>query len=130
MQAENEICLAEKAFLTIDKVRCYNCHILGHYSNKCPIKRFKKKQQEVQLVEVPIDAQIITYPVADDDDAKEELYYFALDAQRVSVKDISEHLCSLTTGSEIQDVSVELKAISELKGSLTVDVDSGNDKRE
>ena len=32
-----------------------------------------------------------------------------------------KHLCALTTGSEIQDVLVELKAISELKGFLTTE---------
>ena len=35
-----------------------------------------------------------------------------------------KHLCALTTGSEIQDVLVELKAISELNGSLTTECET------
>lgn len=51
-----------EAFVSIDKVRCYNCKKFGHYSNKCPLKKKSNnrfvKREEVQLIEVPLDAEV------------------------------------------------------------------------
>ena len=71
-QTENEISLAEEAFLTVDENKFLNCRNILYYSNKCPLKRFKKKQQKVHLIEVRIDAQTIRYSAANDDNAKEQ----------------------------------------------------------
>ena len=58
----------EESFIVMANVRCFSCKKWGHFSRNCPLK--KRKFQEVQLVEVPLDAEVIIT----DAKAKEELY--------------------------------------------------------
>lgn len=74
----NEIQLAEEnseeSFVVMAKVRCFKCKKWGHFSRNCPTRN-NGKLQEVQLVEVPLDAEIIVT----NEDAKEELYFVDLE---------------------------------------------------
>ena len=75
-EASDEVQLAEspdEAYVVMAKVRCFSWNKWGHFSRNCPLK--KRKFQEVQLVEVPLDAEIIVT----NDDAKEERYFVELE---------------------------------------------------
>ena len=109
----NDIQLAEESseesFVVMAKVRCFKCKKWGHFSRNCP--RNKGKLQEVQLVEVPLDAEIIVT----NDEVKEQLYFLDLELLEGDSKQddklVTNFNSSWTSSSEVDtsksDASVD-----------------------
>ena len=74
----------EESLLIMAKVRCYNCHKFGHFSRNCPLKKRNQKSHEIQLVEVPTDAEVIVANPIENADTSEEENYFIEHTSNVS----------------------------------------------
>ena len=119
-EASNDVHLAEsseEAYVVMAKVRCFSCKKWGHFSKNCPLK--KRKFQEVQLVEVPLDAEIIVT----NDEVNEELYYIELEqlesGEQIveSTKSVNVPLLSkrIVSSDPTDPISSKVKSVKEFR---------------